>query len=187
MECTVFLDPSHGGRDEGIKSGDLVEKDITLNIVEEMKRILLKCGINVYSSRRSDEYISEEERIAAAAKVNADVIVSVECNSGGGDRGEIVYSNNKPGAFRIAKIMASQMIKVGQSSTKIFDRLDVDGRDYYRILRDTDADAVIVKCAYLDNVKNRELIESKEKQIFYADFLALGVILYLETLSIPHE
>jgi N-acetylmuramoyl-L-alanine amidase len=81
----VVLDPGHGGRDPGAISQDgaLKEKDITLEVAKATKRILEKNnpGITVELTRSDDKFMNLEARTALANRLNADLFISIHCNS----------------------------------------------------------------------------------------------------------
>ncbi len=81
----VVIDPGHGGKDPGAVSRDgvLKEKDLTLKISKRIKRFLEKklAGITVALTRTDDRFLSLTERTAFANSLNADLFISVHCNS----------------------------------------------------------------------------------------------------------
>ncbi len=81
----VAIDPGHGGKDPGAVSRDgrLKEKDLTLHVAMRLKAILESKypSIKVVLTRSDDRYLSLEERTAVANSANADVFISIHCNS----------------------------------------------------------------------------------------------------------
>ncbi|MEJ5348799.1 MAG: N-acetylmuramoyl-L-alanine amidase [Desulfosoma sp.] len=79
----IVLDPGHGGKDKGaIGPGGVFEKDITLAIAKELKKILEKeGGYEVILTRDSDRFLSLEERTAIANTKKADLFVSIHTNA----------------------------------------------------------------------------------------------------------
>jgi N-acetylmuramoyl-L-alanine amidase len=81
----VVIDPGHGGRDPGAVSADgtLKEKDLTLDVAKRVKAALERNnpGITVALTRTDDRFMSLEERSAAANALNADLFISIHCNS----------------------------------------------------------------------------------------------------------
>ncbi len=79
---TVVVDPGHGGKDPGAISGNLQEKDITLDISRRLAtklRNYLKC--TVLLTRAKDVFLPLEERTAFANTKGADLFVSIHVNS----------------------------------------------------------------------------------------------------------
>jgi N-acetylmuramoyl-L-alanine amidase len=79
----VVLDPGHGGRDPGaLGPGGIREKDIVLDIVRRVKRILeVDKGYEVHLTRSRDSYLSLEKRTQIANRKKADLFVSVHLNA----------------------------------------------------------------------------------------------------------
>ncbi len=77
----VVLDAGHGGHDPGAMANNVREKDIVLKAVHELAAILRNQGIDVRLTRSTDVYLKLSERTAIANKYNANVFVSLHCNS----------------------------------------------------------------------------------------------------------
>lgn len=78
----VVLDAGHGGHDPGNLGNGYKEKDIALNIVLEMGKELEKNpNIKVVYTRKSDVFVDLFVRGKIANEANADLFVSVHCNS----------------------------------------------------------------------------------------------------------
>ena len=69
----LFIDPGHGGNDPGAVGNGLREKDLTLAIALETRRVLLTEyeGIQVKMSREKDQTVSLKARTDAANAWNA--------------------------------------------------------------------------------------------------------------------
>lgn len=78
----VVIDPGHGGKDPGaIGYRGVREKDITLAIAREVKRIAeKKLGIKVILTRNRDVFIPLWERSKIANKLGASMFISIHCN-----------------------------------------------------------------------------------------------------------
>ena len=91
-EFVVVLDAGHGGWEPGkVGLKKIKEKDITLKIVLELGKLLEKEeNIKVVYTRKKDVYIGLKERGHIANKVDADLFVSIHCNS---------WTTNQPNGF----------------------------------------------------------------------------------------
>lgn len=82
---TVVIDPGHGGKDPGAVSSDgrLLEKHVTLQLSKAIKARLERSNprISVALTRTDDRYLTLKERTAFANSLNADLFLSVHCNS----------------------------------------------------------------------------------------------------------
>ena len=78
----VVLDAGHGGKDPGNLGNGYREKDIALNVVLEIGKILEKQpDIEVVYTRKTDVFVDLFDRGKIANKARADLFVSVHCNS----------------------------------------------------------------------------------------------------------
>jgi N-acetylmuramoyl-L-alanine amidase len=93
----VVIDAGHGGRDPGARgvSGDLVEKQLTLAIADELRDQLVRRGrVRVAMTREDDRYLTLEDRAAVARRLNAGLFVSLHVDSAPNPlaRGATIYS-----------------------------------------------------------------------------------------------
>ncbi len=78
----VVLDAGHGGKDPGNLGSGFKEKDIALKIVLAVGKELEKVeDIKVIYTRKSDKFLELHERAKIANKADADLFVSIHCNS----------------------------------------------------------------------------------------------------------
>lgn len=79
----VVLDPGHGGEDTGAEGrGGLLEKDVTLAVARELKKLLEgELGAVVYLTRTDDSFRPLLERTAFANERRADIFVSLHANA----------------------------------------------------------------------------------------------------------
>jgi N-acetylmuramoyl-L-alanine amidase len=82
---TVVIDPGHGGKDPGApgKTSSTAEKHIVLKISklfgEKIKAVYP--DVNVIYTRDTDKFIGLHERAMIARRNNADLFISIHCNS----------------------------------------------------------------------------------------------------------
>ena len=78
----VVLDAGHGGHDSGNRGNGYFEKDIALNIILEVGKLLEKDErFKVIYTRKDDSFVELYERGAIANRASADLFVSVHCNA----------------------------------------------------------------------------------------------------------
>jgi N-acetylmuramoyl-L-alanine amidase len=80
---TVVIDPGHGGKDPGAIGGNgLREKDINLEVSLKVEALLKKkTDLKVIMTRKKDAYVSLGDRTKKANRSNANLFVSIHCNS----------------------------------------------------------------------------------------------------------
>ena len=80
---TVVIDPGHGGKDSGAVGAISKEKDLNLTVAllagDYIKKNLP--DVNVIYTRERDEFVGLNERAMIANRHNADVFISIHCNS----------------------------------------------------------------------------------------------------------
>lgn len=78
----VVLDAGHGGRDPGAISNGYKEKEIALDVVLQLGKDLEKLpNTKVIYTRKKDKFIELWRRADIANKADADLFVSIHCNS----------------------------------------------------------------------------------------------------------
>ncbi len=82
----IIIDPGHGGKDAGCSGRHSHEKDIVLAIGKKIREISKKKypDLEVIMTRDTDKFIPLHERAKLANKNNADLFISLHCNSIGG-------------------------------------------------------------------------------------------------------
>ena len=78
---TVVIDPGHGGKDPGAVSNGFYEKIIALNTSLKLGQILQDNGIKVIYTRDRDKFVNLLERANIANKSDAQLFISIHCNS----------------------------------------------------------------------------------------------------------
>ncbi len=79
---TVVIDAGHGGKDPGATGRyGLKEKIVVLDVAEKVKQELERCGLKVYLTRASDEFIELPNRPKLANDRKADLFVSIHANA----------------------------------------------------------------------------------------------------------
>lgn len=79
---SIVLDAGHGGKDPGNSYHGFVEKDIALKTTLKVGKFLEReKDFDVTYTRQTDEFIELVNRPKIANKINADLFVSIHCNS----------------------------------------------------------------------------------------------------------
>jgi N-acetylmuramoyl-L-alanine amidase len=78
----VVLDPGHGGSNAGAKGPrGIVEKQLTLQLANQVAERLVARGIVVELTRTGDRTLTLRQRVAIADRLPADLFVSIHANA----------------------------------------------------------------------------------------------------------
>lgn len=175
----VYVGIGHGGYDSGAVGNGFKEKDLTLSIGKYCNERLKQYGIETKISRTTDCDSSIKSKVAASNAFNADVCMDIHINAGGGDGSEVYYSHVSPNGKKLAQSIVDATLAIRQNTRGIKVRLDKDGTDYYGMIRETDAPAVLVECAFIDNATDIQIINTEAKRKAFGYAIADGVAKYL--------
>ncbi|WP_346962561.1 N-acetylmuramoyl-L-alanine amidase [Clostridium sp.] len=172
----VCLDAGHGGSDPGASYGKLIEKDIVLIATLSCRNVLTEHGVQVVLTRNTDVYVGLSQRAQIANNAKANYFVSIHCNAGGGDRGEVINSIYRGKGLELSNKIAAEMKAIGQDTVKQYDKKGDGGTDYYAVIRETNMDAIIVECAFLDNTTDNQIIDTVAEQEMFGVAIAKGIL-----------
>jgi N-acetylmuramoyl-L-alanine amidase len=168
---TVVIDAGHGGSDRGGIPGQRVaEKDMTLDVAQRLKRVLVASGYRVVMTRDSDVSVSLGERVAIANFYPGALFVCIHFNSanrmGAGGIETYFYSRESlPLASAIHYFVAGG----APSSNR-----GVRRRGYY-VLRKTNIPAVLVECGFLTNPTEAAYAQTVSYRQKLAEEIAAGI------------
>jgi N-acetylmuramoyl-L-alanine amidase len=80
----IVIDAGHGGHDPGATAFGLAEADLVLDVALRLEKLLLQQpGMEVELTRRTNEFLSLDERTAIANRESADLFLSIHANASG--------------------------------------------------------------------------------------------------------
>jgi N-acetylmuramoyl-L-alanine amidase len=81
---TVVIDAGHGGKDPGCHGKQSQEAAVTLKVALELGRIIKENypDVRVIYTRETDKFVELHDRAGIANKNNANLFISIHCNSG---------------------------------------------------------------------------------------------------------
>lgn len=171
----VYIGVGHGGSDPGAVANGLKEKDLNLSIAKACQSYLSKNGIETKISRTKDVDSGINSKVKEANNWKADLVVEIHINAGGGDGAEVYHSISGGTSKTLAKNILNEIVKIGQQSRGLKTKVGSSGKDYFGIIRDTNAPAVLVECAFIDS-KDVNIINTKLKQATMGEAIAKGVM-----------
>lgn len=180
----VFVSAGHGGSEPGAVANGFMEKDLNLAIALACRDELVRHNVDVRMSRTKDEEDGLREEIKECNAYGPDLAVSIHNNAGGGDGTEVFHAVNGGTGKTLAKNILAEIVATGQNSRGIKTRKDTDGTDWYGFIRETNAPAVIVECAFMDNKADLASIDTAEEQTAMGVAIAKGI---LKTLDVKYK
>ena len=185
MAKKVFIAPGHGGTDPGAVANGFKEKDLNLTISLACKAELERHGVSVSMSRSKDESetLSQQVNECNAFLGSDGLAINIHNNAGGGDGAEVYYYSGGGTSKVLADNILAEVVAIGQNSRGAKIKKNAQGTDYYGWIRQTYAPAVIVECAFLDNAKDIQIIDTVEEQKAMGIAIAKGA---LKTLGIAY-
>lgn len=174
----VFLGVGHGGSDPGAVAFGRKEKDLNLAIALACEDELVRHGVSVMMSRTKDENDSLNEEIKECnAFLGKDgLAVDIHNNAGKGDGAEAFYHHGGGKGKTLAENILAEIVAIGQNSRGAKTRKNSAGKDYYGFIRETKAPAVIVECAFVDNAKDMEILDTDAECKAMGIAIAKGIL-----------
>lgn len=77
----IVIDPGHGGKDSGAVGNGYMEKEIVLQVSQQLSEKLRAQGYTVYMTRSNDTFVELKDRTKFANDKEADLFISVHANS----------------------------------------------------------------------------------------------------------
>ena len=183
MAKKVFIAVGHGGSDPGAVANGFKEKDLNLSIALACQAELVRHGVSVLTSRTKDENDDLTERIKECNAFDPDLALDIHNNAGGGDGAEVFHTVKGGTGKTLALNILDEVVKIGQNSRGAKTKQSSNGADYFGFIRLTAAPAVIVECAFLDNKKDIQIIDTEAERKVMGIAIAKGI---LKTLGIDY-
>ena len=184
MAKKVFIGVGHGGNDPGAVALGREEADLNLSIALSCRDALERHGVQVLMSRTKDENDTLTDEIRECNAYAPDLAIDIHNNAGGGDGAEAFYHHGGGLSKTLAENVLAEIVKIGQNSRGIKTKLNSSGADYFGFIRETKAPAVIVECAFVDNAKDIQIIDTEAECKTMGVAVAKGV---LATLGIAYK
>ena len=176
MADKVYIGVGHGGADPGAVKYGLKEKDLALAIAQACYDELRRHGVPAMMSRTKDETEVLAKKIAECNKYAPTVALDIHINAGGGDGAEVFHTYLGGKGKTLAKNILAEIKNIGQNSRGTKIKKNSSGKDYFGFIRSTNAPAVIVECAFVDNKTDIAIIDTKAEQVAMGVAIAKGVL-----------
>ena len=157
----VVIDAGHGGVASGAVYGNLLEKDLNLDIAKRLNELLKKKGVKTYMLREDDSSMGNYERAYIANNLNAKLYLSIH-NNGEENRNyrgtmTLYCPSNSSNSFT-GKSFAGIIQQAVLASLRTVDR-KVIGRADLIVLKATTMPAALVEVGYMTNITDRSNLQ----------------------------
>ena len=174
----IVLDPGHGGEDSGTTMGLLLsEKDITLSVAQQLRRLLRADGFEVVMTRDSDTYFSQDDRAEIANRSRPDLFVSLHADAASTPAvsGFAVYTCREASAASrdAAKSVADALDEAG------IEGMGMRQADY-RVLVCSACPGILVELGYLSNSRDADMLGDRIFQARLAGAISEGIAQHLK-------
>lgn len=189
---TIILDPGHGGHDVGNQTPYAREADVTLLLARQLKEELTRRGYEVTLTHEQSQYLSDQQRLEFANRVDHPIFISLHLNKGRSDTqgietyslapaapGEAPRPGNAHDAANIALAFALHTSLVGSTGAR-------DGgcrRARYSLLSSLNCPAALVELGYATNKEEGTRLSSEEYRSKLVTALAQGIDTFAKALA----
>jgi len=184
---TIGIDPGHGGYDPGAKRGELLEKDVVLEISLYLREYLQQGGARVVMTRDKDIDLLEtlagpkkrldlKNRLKIIEEAGVDLLISIHTNDIVSSRwrgAQVFYQEGKEDGKLLACAIQDELGRVLKNTAR-----QAKGANYY-MLRESSMTAVLVEAGFLSNPEEARLLAAPDYQKKVAWAIYLGIIKYL--------
>jgi N-acetylmuramoyl-L-alanine amidase len=182
----VVIDPGHGGKDYGYQTDSFTEAQINLQLAMRLLELKKKYRKNIefVFTRKADEFVGLEDRIALIDEHQADLFISIHCDSYSDENltGFQIYHpskgdqivNSKKYAEILEKALLRKKTPMAHKSTK--------PADHFVITR-AHCPAVLVNFGFLTNPSDLETVTNVDYQMTFAEAMAESINNYANQLD----
>ncbi len=174
----VFIDPGHGGYDDGAVQNGVFEDELNLQISQKIEAKLKTKGVQVQMSRYDDTYLSLTERTRMANNWGADIFVSIHQNSATNSSAEGIetyYHSSRQDSKELAVEIQNDLIQ----STNVTNRGVKTAN--YSVIQTASMPSNLVECGFISNPTEAKNLSSSSYQDKVADGIVNGIMDYLAT------
>ncbi|MEQ8908085.1 MAG: N-acetylmuramoyl-L-alanine amidase [Vicingaceae bacterium] len=161
----VVIDPGHGGKDLGVSTAGLAEKDIVLLISKELEKQAIGQNIKLVFTRTSDQFLELGNRVNILTESQADFYLSLHINAVQGEKKvheakegiEIYFSNQLIKSDTLPNYFVAE--KFAQSFSNELDQKVHFKPAPFFVLKMAKCPAILLECGFLTNENDRKKLQ----------------------------
>ena len=175
----IFIDAGHGGTDPGAVNLEfgMTEATMNLDIAIRLERLLIERGYTTRMSRRSDIFVSLQQRANEANSWGADYYVSIHCNASvipEANGTETLYYSDYSEGMHLAQSIQEHLV----AANGLADR-GIVPRPNLAVLRLTFMPSVLAEIAFISNPEEAALLATIDFRQACARGIADGISAFL--------
>lgn len=170
---SVCIDPGHGGDDIGTVNGDLLEKNVNLEVANKLATLLTSASFTVFQTRTDDSTFSNADRYNYCNSQRAAILVSIHHN--GSTDPSLDYST---ALYMKKSDVALAQVVVDTVSSQLGLPNHGISRFASGVLLKADMPATISEGFFLTNDNEAELIQSSNRLDQEAQALFTAIQIY---------
>ena len=164
----LYISGGHGGKDSGAVAQGYKEKDYTIMLSNKVIALLNAVGHQTVTDRTTDKDSKLNDKTKQANSAKVDAVFEIHLNAGGGTGCEGYHSRVGGKGKTLAVNICNEISKLGYRNRGAKTKRNILGKDYFAIIRNTTAPAVLVECCFLDSVA--------DMKNFNADKMAQAIV-----------
>ncbi len=169
---TLIIDPGHGGKDPGAEHRQekcMDEKHLNLRIALKLGKLLDDYfeNLRLVYTRKTDEYVSLEERVNIAESNHADCFISLHINAS--EKSEVhgiqvhIHAKGFKKTERLSELIDEEFeLRAKRNSLGIFTYHDRKGHLF--VLQNTSMAGVLVECGFLTHPDEEKFLNTDHGQ-----------------------
>ena len=182
----IYIDPGHGGKDNGCVFANVYEDDINLAIASYLFELFLNSNYISYITRSDDYDLASlyaknrknedlKKRVKYINESKADLFISIHLNyyESPSVYGPMVYYQKNNDSSKLLANLIQNGLNIFTNTNKI-----THSGDYY-LLNKTNVTGVIVECGFLSNIEERNKLMDSSYQYDLAKTIYDSVREYL--------
>ena len=173
----VFIDPGHGGYDNGAVQNGVFEDEINLQISQKIEAKLKAKGVQVKMSRYDDTYLSLTQRSRMANNWGSDIFVSIHQNSTTSSSAngiETYYYSSRQDSRELATEIQNDLIKATNAVNRGVKTAN------YSVIQTARMSSNLVECGFISNPTEAKNLSSSSYQDKVAEGIVNGIMEYLQ-------
>lgn len=139
------------------------------------KNELERHGVSVKLSRVNDEDDPVAQEVKECNAFKPDVAIDIHTNAGGGDGFETFHWPGSESGIKLAKCIETEVKCIGQNSRGL-----KSGKNL-RFINGTNCTSVLIEGFFLDNSKDRSLVDTITEQQAFGKAYAKGILKFFGT------